>query len=138
MNPKEGNFTGLIQNKEFNSKIIYLTFSIFEKEFYILNDISAILNINIENIKENKDKKGWTLSISSFKKLKLIVNYLKRYPLKSQKSLAFTIWCKIYNITLKKEHLNEIGLNKIHSLTTQINEMNKYLQKLKIKIQSDP
>ena len=132
LGPREGNFTSLTakraqrQNKEFNSKTFYLKFSILaedKKEFYILNDISVILN-SIKNIK-HKDREGWILSISSFNKLKLIVNYLKRYPLKTQKSLAFTVWCKIYNIILKKEHLNEIGLNKIYSLSLRLKEMNK-------------
>lgn len=95
-----------------------------QKEFYILKIISEILSISLKNIKHNKDKDGWILSISSFNKLKLIINYLKRYTLKTNKSLAFTKWCKIYKIVLNKEHVNEIGLNKIHSLTK---EMNKYL-----------
>lgn len=79
---------------------IYFSFSIAfflkkkKDEFYILNDISVMLNISIKNIKYNQDKQGWILSIYSFKKLKLIVNYLKRYPLKTKKSLVFTKWCK--------------------------------------------
>lgn len=106
-----------------------MTFSIFFKEFYILNYLSVILNIGGGpiNIKYNKEKEGWILNISSFNKLKLIVNYLKRYPLKTKKSLVFIKWCKIYNLTLKKEHLNEIGLNKIRSLSLRLKEMNKNL-----------
>lgn len=127
LGPEEVSFTGLIENKEFKSKTLYLTFSIFFKEFYILNYLSVILNIGGGpiNIKYNKEKEGWILNISSFNKLKLIVNYLKRYPLK--KSLVFIKWCKIYNLTLKKEHLNEIGLNKIRSLSLRLKEMNKNL-----------
>jgi hypothetical protein len=37
---------------------IYFSFSIFQKEFYILNDISVMLNISIKNIKYNQDKQG--------------------------------------------------------------------------------
>jgi len=119
-----GSFTGRLENcNELQSnKTPYLTFYIFQKEFYILNIISERLNVSIKNIKYNKDKGGWIFSISSFNKLKQIVNYLKRYKLKTKKSLAFTKWCKIYNITLKKEHINEIGLNKIHFLTKEMNK----------------
>lgn len=99
-----------------------------QKEFNILNDISLILNVS-KNINYCKHMVGWELRISSLKKVKLIVNYLKRYPLKTKKSFTFTKWCKIYNIILKKEHLNLIaggcGLNKIHSLSLQLKEMNK-------------
>lgn len=96
-----------------------------QKEFYILNEISLILNIR-NNIKYCKDILGWKLSISSLKKVKLIVNYLKRYPLKTKKSLTFTKFSKIYNIILKKEHLNSAnGLNKIHNLSLRLKKMNK-------------
>jgi len=139
-----GSFTGLTENKELNApyKILYLMFSIYlpvqgshplelmpskdQKEFLILKDISVVLNTSLKNIKYNKDINGWILTISSFKQIKLIVNYLKRYPLKTKKSLAFDKWCKIYNITLNKEHLNSIGLNKISSLSLQLEEINKY------------
>lgn len=124
--------------KELNSRIPYLTFYIAppQKEFYILNAISEILNIRSSALKYVKldsnlglnitprSEELLVLSISTLNKLKIIINYLKRYPLKTNKSLAFTKWCKIYNIILNKEHLNEIGLNKIHSLTK---EMNKHL-----------
>lgn len=85
-----GDFTGRtssIAGKELNSKITNLTFHIIAhlKEFYILIVISEILNINVKNIKYNKDKDVWILSIYSFNKLKLIVNYLKRYTLKTSK-----------------------------------------------------
>lgn len=136
MAPEVCSFTGLElsnlplgdkPNNELNSKKPYLTFSMIQKEFYILNDISQVLRTS-KDIKYCKDIICWKLSISSLKKAKLIVNYLKRYPLKSQKSLTFTKWCKIYNIILKKEHLNSgasSGLNKIHSLSLRLKEMNK-------------
>ena len=75
-----------------------------------------------KNIKYDKDKDNWIFIISSLKKIKQIINYLKRYPLKTNKSLVFNKWCKIYDIVFKKEHVNEIGLNKIHSLTKEMNK----------------
>ena len=123
-----GSFIGLTENKELNApnKTLYLTFSIYQKEFFILKDISGVLNVSIKNIRYNKDRNGWILTISSFKRIKLIVHYLKRYPLKTNKSLAFAKWCKIYNITLNKEHIYSIGLNKISSLSLRLEEINKY------------
>lgn len=130
----KGNFTGRNilgispeNSNIFNSRIPYLSFFIIEREFYILNAIFETLGIRergLNKIKYNKSKEDWILNIYSFNKIKLIINYLKRYPLKTNKSLAFTKWCKISKIMLNKEHLNEIGLNKIYLLTK---ELNKYL-----------
>ena len=132
----KGNFTGRTtpgvlpgSGNILSSRIPYLNFfiEVNQGEFYILNAIFETLSIKergSNKIKYNKDKEGWILTISSFNKIKLIINYLKRYPLKTNKSLAFTKWCKIYKIVLNKEHLNEIGLNKIYFLTK---ELNKYL-----------
>ena len=120
-----GSFTGRTENsKELNSRTPYLTFFIFQREFYILSVISKIINVKLKNIKHNIHMDFWILSIACFNIIKLIINYLKKYPLKTHKSLAFTKWCKIYNIILKKQHLHSVGLNKIHSLAK---EMNKYL-----------
>lgn len=128
-------FTGRLKNcnRLQINKAPYLTFYILQKEFYILNIISEkLVNVKFKNIKHNKDLDGWIFSCSSFTKLKLIINYLNRYNLKTKKSLAFTKWCKIYNIVIKKEHINSVGLNKIHLLTKEINKYEK------LKIQSDP
>lgn len=80
--------------KELNSRTPYLTFYIApqipQKEFYILNAISEILNIRnsaaaaaLKNVKLGgglpqpyKDKELLILSISAFNKLKIIINYL--------------------------------------------------------------
>ena len=53
-------FIGLTENKELNApyKTLYLTFSIYQKEFFILKDISGVLNVSIKNIKCNKDRNG--------------------------------------------------------------------------------
>jgi hypothetical protein len=135
----KGNFTGRTtgvvlpgSGNILSSRIPSLNFFIEVNlgEFYILNAIFEALSVKergrfaTNKINYNKDKEGWILNISSFNKIKLIINYLKRYPLKTNKSLAFTKWCKISKIMLNKEHLNEIGLNKIYILTK---ELNKYL-----------
>lgn len=74
-----------------------------------------------ENIKYYKSLNGWLFHCSSIIKLKLLINYLNRYGLKTKKSLAFTKWCKIHQRVWNKEHLTVIGLEKIDFLTKQIN-----------------
>ena len=56
-----GSFIGLTENKELNApnKTLYLTFSIYQKEFFILKDISGVLNVSIKNIRYNKDRNSY-------------------------------------------------------------------------------
>ncbi len=117
-----GCFTGRFNNCNTLgiNKAPYLTFSIFQKEFDILKIISE--KLKFKNINYDKELDGWIFSCSSLTKLKLIINYLNRYNLKTKKSLAFTKWCKIFNIIIKKEHTNSVGLNKIDLLTKEINK----------------
>ena len=79
-----------------------------------------------KNIKYNKDLDGLIFSCSNVTKLKLIINYLDRYNLKTKKSLAFTQWCKIHQLVDNKEHLTVIGLEKIDLLTKKINNYNMF------------
>lgn len=106
------------------SKTPYLTFYIVQKEFYILNIISELLvNDKYKNIKYNKDLDGLIFSCSNVTKLKLIINYLHRYNLKTKKSLAFTKWCKIHYIILNKEYTKPLCLNKIYLLAIEVNKL---------------
>ena len=75
-----------------------------------------------------KSLNGWVLRSSSVIKLKLLINYLLRYNLKTKKSLVFTQWCKIHQMVNNKEHLTVIGLEKIDLLTKKINTYNLCLQ----------
>jgi len=93
-----------------------LTFSVVKEEFYILSKIREILltgpiidtglglgeefvpelRYSTKNIENCKSLNGWVLRSSSVIKLKLLINYLRRYDLKTKKSLVFTKWCKIH------------------------------------------
>lgn len=129
-----------------------LTFSVVKEEFYILSKIREILLTGpiidtglglgeefvppssgvaftpLERAKKNieycKSLNGWVLRSSSVIKLKLLINYLRRYDLKTKNSLVFTQWCKIHQMVNNKEHLTVIGLEKIDLLTKKINTYN--------------
>lgn len=59
--------------------------------------------------------------MSSFIKLKSVMNYLHRFDLKTKKKIAFLRWCKIHDRISRKEHLTLGGLEKITELSCQIN-----------------
>jgi hypothetical protein len=107
----------------------HLTFSISQKELYIIKVLRDLFLNPIDkssyvNIKYDKSWNGWVFHCSSFTKLKVIINYFSKYPLKTKKSLAFNKWCKIHDMILNKHHLTLEGLNKIHLLSKNINKLN--------------
>nr|UYR51031.1 hypothetical protein [Morchella crassipes] len=82
----------------------HLTFSVSQKEFYIINLLREVfLNVkesDLKNIKYDKSWDGWVFHCSSFSKLKIIRNYFSIYKLKTKKSLALKKWCKIHFIDM--------------------------------------
>lgn len=126
----EGCFTGRVKKcKSYKLRRgPHLTFSISQKELYILKEIREILIndniIGLKNINFDKSWEGWVLHISSFTKLKIVRNYLSKYKLKTKKYLAYKKWCLIHDMVLNKNHLTLEGLEKIDFLTKKINDYN--------------
>lgn len=127
----EGCFNGRVKDCRTSKlkKAPHLTFSISQKEFYIIKVLRDLFlnpvdKSNLVNIKYDKSWDGWVFHCSSFTKLKIIRNYFTRYPFKTKKSLAFKKWCKIHDMVLNKSHLNVDGLSKIDLLTKNINKIN--------------
>lgn len=109
----------------------HLTFSISQKELYIIKELRRVLineEFGLKNINYDKSWSGWVFHSSSFIKLKVIRNYFSRYKLKTKKLLAFRKWCLIHDMVLNKEHLTLEGLNKIDLLTKKINDYNYKLK----------
>ena len=131
----EGSFTGRVK-KCITYKLKkgpHLTFSVSQKELYIIKELRRILineEFGFKNINYDKSWNGWVFHCSSFIKLKVIRNYFSRYKLKTKKLLAFQKWCLIHDMVLNKEHLTLEGLNKIDLLTKKINDYNYKLKKL--------
>jgi len=123
----EGCFRGRIKNCK-TSKLRqapHLTFSISQKEFYIIKELRRIFlnqEVGFKNINYDKSWNGWVLHISSFIKLKIVRNYLSRYKLKTKKHLAFKKWSRVHDMVLSKEHLTIDGLKKIDFLSKKIND----------------
>jgi hypothetical protein len=58
-----------------------------------------------------------------------IVEYFRRFPLKTKKALAFEKWCEIRTKLINKEHLSIEGLEKIARLGKLINKVNSEIKK---------
>jgi len=57
----------------------------------------------------------------SFIGLEPILTYFSLFPLKTKKAKSLSNWLKIYSMVIKKEHLNEIGLQEIRRIKRTIN-----------------
>ena len=56
------------------------------------------------------------LYLSSIKDLTNVCNHFDKYPLQTTKYVHFILWCQVMDIIEKKEHLTELGFNKVLSI----------------------
>lgn len=63
--------------------------------------------------------------IRSFKHLPVLFNLLDQYPLQTQKALDAQCFREVYNMMLNKEHLTQIGLDKILAIKATMNRSRK-------------
>lgn len=61
---------------------------------------------------------------SNLTSLGLIINYLRRFGLKTKKHMAYLKWIEIYYIVLRKEHKNPERFAEIKVLSGEINKDN--------------
>ena len=124
----EGCFYGRVKSCSTSKlrKAPHLTFQVSQKEYDIIKSLRDIFlntdTLDLKNVRYDKSWEGWIFHCSSFTKLKVVINYLSRYKLKTKKSLSFIKWCKIHDMILNKEHITLEGLNKIDLLTKDINK----------------
>ena len=83
-------------------KAPHLTFQVSQKEYYIIKTLRDIFlntdTLDLKNVRYYKSRDGWTFHCSSFTKLKVVINYLYRYELKTKNlfhllnDVKYTIW----------------------------------------------
>lgn len=68
-----------------------------------------------------KSYDGYNMTVN-LSKLKQVIWYFKKYPLKTKKHIDYLNWLKVYKLVINKKHFNETGLNQIKSLIIKINK----------------
>ena len=116
----EGCFTvSIIKSKKYNSRQVTVRYILSQKdELDLLNKIALLLNGKVHYVKSYH---GYNMVVS-LTKLNNILNYLKRYKLKTKKSISYNTWLKVYNLVKSKQHLTSSGLEKITNLKNKINK----------------
>lgn len=70
-------------------------------------------------VKNHGDRKEFR--VRGYKNLRKIINFFKKYKLKTLKRCDFEIFCEIMELMEEKQHLNKNGLIKISKLASKMN-----------------
>ena len=103
----------ILNRKNRTKPEIRLAFQIDQKKDDLLLVIKQSLGGNL-GYRKNTDT--YYYSSTSFGSAKKVINYFDNYHLLSSKYLDYLRWRKAYLIIKNKEHLTELGLNKIIKL----------------------
>ena len=103
----------ILNRKNRTKPEIRLAFQIDQKKDDLLLVIKQSLGGNL-GYRQNTDT--YYYSSTSFGSAKKVINYFDNYHLLSSKYLDYLRWRKAYLIIKNKEHLTELGLNKIIKL----------------------
>jgi hypothetical protein len=111
------------------SKIIQCRYTLDQKEgeklLLHIRDSFKYGNVNLRS----KTNKVYRLAISmnrtERKDFLLVINYFKKFSLKTTKSSSFQIWCQIINMLALKKHKSIDGLKEIEELRIKINKRDK-------------
>ena len=115
----EGCFTCSVYKTKNNKNAITVRYIISQKDDKIFSEsLATLINGYVTHIKSYN---GYN-TVVNFSKLNVILNYLHSYPLKTKKFISYKRWLKVYTLVKRKEHLTEIGLEKIRQMIKNINK----------------
>ena len=80
-----------------------------------------MLQVNL-NTSTHHSRKYWSIESSGINKLKILVNYLNKYPLMTSKLNDYQDWRTAYYLMVEKAHLTGEGKEKIVLLKSKMNK----------------
>lgn len=99
-------------------KNVILNYRVKQKNKTIINIIKETFNGNIYYF---KSEDIYCYNSTSFKTIPKLITYFDRYSLISTKFINYIKWRKAFKLILKKEHLTQLGLNKIEDIKNSMN-----------------
>jgi hypothetical protein len=115
----EGCFTVSAVERSPGYTQIHVRFILSQKgEKELLEKIALLLNGRLYFLKSYE---GYNLVVT-LSKLKKVIHYFSKIPLRTKKHIGFLNWLKVYNLVQKKEHLTSEGLLKVKELISKINK----------------
>ena len=113
--------------------LVKLRFMIDQKDsLHNMLFIKDQLNLFLTHRKLKKGSIGTMHRIesNSFVKAPLIIEYLKKFRLKSKKQESFDKWVTVYELVKNKAHLTEQGLSEIRKLSKEVNLITSVTKKI--------
>ena len=112
----------IVKKPNKNKPEIRLNYQIDQKN----NDILILIKEFFGgNIGYRKSQDIYYYDSTSFGSANKVVKYFDEYHLQSNKYINYLKWRKAYVLIQNKDHLNEIGINKIIKLKNSMNSFNK-------------
>lgn len=94
--------------------------SLHIKDVDILYKIQSFFGVGAVYLRKDRNIAAYKVSKLEYLRDKIIPHF-KKYPLISQKSIDFDLWCKVIEIILKKEHLSQSGFLTVLTYCASIN-----------------
>ena len=97
----------------------YFSIHVHKKDLPLLELIQKSLGVG----KVRKNNENTVLfRVSDIQELQVIINHFKKYPLISEKYCDFLLFEQCYELIKQKEHLTQVGLEKILALKFHLNK----------------
>ena len=92
----------------------------------ICKDICSALLVRLNVSTHKKERKYYSVSSSSPEKLKILIDYLDKYPLFTAKYLDYQDWKMCHSLILQNLHKDPAGVSKIINIKSGVNRQRIY------------
>ena len=96
-----------------------------KRDIDLLYAIQKHLNIGV--VRRNHGDR-YELRVRKLSELKELINFFKKYPLKSKKQLDFVDFSEVINLLQQNIHFSEKGINKIKKISNKMNRKRLIVQ----------
>ncbi len=99
--------------------LLRFSIGVNDRDLPLLTKINNTLKIGRLNFRHGAESVQWY--VVNLNEVGILINFLEKYPLITQKRADYLLWQKAYEYLKNKEHLTEKGLKKIISLSAVSN-----------------
>lgn len=126
----EGCFTFALENrKDADKQRIRLRFLLDQKAYgneeVSLKKIKFLFSSGFVSLRSPISKNVFRYTINTFKDIDKVILYFTTFPLKTKKINSFKLWQQVYLAVIKKDHLQDTGLDRVKALKLELIKNNR-------------